>query len=58
MTENEMQAVTLEDIELLIHDRKFNELRSHLIEMNEADIADLLDEARPEQALAKQLFRL
>ncbi len=56
MTENEMQAVTLEDIDLLIHDRKFNELRSHLIEMNEADIADLLDEARPEQALL--IFRL
>lgn len=57
MNEKEIQSViTLEDITFLMAERKFNQLRTLLMEINEVDLADLLDEARPEQALL--IFRL
>ena len=40
----------------LLNERKFNELRFIITEMNEVDIAELIDEATPEQAII--IFRL
>lgn len=56
MQENENITVTVQDIEVLSKERKFNDIRNLLVEMNAADIADLLDEAKTEQALL--IFRL
>ena len=40
----------------LLNERKFNDLRFIITEMNEVDIAELIDEATPEQAII--IFRL
>ncbi len=45
-----------EEISELFSNRKFNILRSIITEMNEVDIAELIDEATPEQAVV--IFRL
>ena len=44
------------DICSLLNDRKFNTLRDIIVDMNEVDIAELIDEATPEQAVI--IFRL
>ena len=44
------------DICELLEQRKFNTLRDLITEMNEVDIAELIDEATPEQAVI--IFRL
>ena len=44
------------DICELLEHRKFNTLRDLITEMNEVDIAELIDEATPEQAVI--IFRL
>lgn len=48
--------VLYEEICDLLENRKFNTLRSLITEMNEVDIAELIDEATPEQAVI--IFRL
>ena len=48
--------VLYEEICELLENRKFNTLRSIITEMNEVDIAELIDEATPEQAVI--IFRL
>lgn len=48
--------VLYEEICDLLENRKFNTLRSIITEMNEVDIAELIDEATPEQAVI--IFRL
>lgn len=48
--------VLYEEICELLENRKFNTLRSIITEMNEVDIAALIDEATPEQAII--IFRL
>lgn len=48
--------VLYEEICELLENRKFNTLRSLITEMNEVDIAELIDEATPEQAVI--IFRL
>ena len=48
--------VLYEEICELLENRKFNTLRSIITEMNEVDIAALIDEATPEQAVI--IFRL
>ena len=44
------------NISTLLNERKFNTLRDIIIEMNEVDIAELIDEATPEQEVI--IFRL
>ena len=48
--------VLYEEICDLLENRKFNTLRSLITKMNEVDIAELIDEATPEQAVI--IFRL
>ena len=54
MAEELMQA--FEQITELLEPRKFNKVRALITEMNEVDIAELIDEATPEQAVL--IFRL
>lgn len=54
MAEELMQA--FEQITELLEQRKFNKVRALITEMNEVDIAELIDEATPEQAVL--IFRL
>lgn len=49
-------STKFEQIISLLSERKFNKLRSILTEMNEVDIAEVIDEASPEQAVL--IFRL
>ena len=53
---SEETKVLYEEICELLEQRKFNTLRDIIIEMNEVDIAELIDEATPEQEVI--IFRL
>jgi magnesium transporter len=53
---SEKTEIIYQDICHLLEHRKFNTLRDLIVEMNEVDIAEIIDEATPEQAVI--IFRL
>ncbi len=52
----EEQKIVFEEVLSLLEDKKFNKLRNLFAKMNEVDLADIIDEATPEQAII--IFRL
>ncbi len=52
----EEQKIVFEEVLSLLEDKKFNKLRNLFANMNEVDLADIIDEATPEQAII--IFRL